>query len=147
MANSLNVGQCVILKALQLSQHITASAEFNLHHDSMCVAADIEGVRTLSVSGEIDLSNCGEMRKAFGAETHQRSLIVSLLGVSYIDSTGISVLLAEHSRRRDRDEQLIVVLPPPPCRRVFEISRVTTILSCFTDLGEAVQQAQASSLT
>ena len=118
-----------------------------MHHDSTCVAADVEGVRTLSVSGEIDLSNCDEIRKAFAAETHRRSLIVSLVGVTYIDSTGISVLLAEHSRRRDRDEHLIVVLPPPPCLRVFEISRVTTILTCFTDLGEAVQHAQRDSLT
>jgi anti-anti-sigma factor len=70
---------------------------------------------------------------------------VSLLGVTYVDSTGITVLLAEHSRRRDRDERLIVVLPPPPCLRVFEISRVTMILTCFTDLGEAVQQVQATS--
>ncbi len=115
----------------------------------MCVAADIEGVRTLSVSGEIDLSNCGEMRKAFGAETHQRSLIVSLLGVSYIDSTGISVLLALSTFSPSRPRRaLIVVLPPPPCARVFGIQpRHRDVLSCFTDLGEAVQQAQASSLT
>jgi stage II sporulation protein AA (anti-sigma F factor antagonist) len=117
-----------------------------LYHDLPCVGADVEGVRTLSVSGEIDLSNCDALRRALGAESNHRTLIVSLLGVTYIDSTGISVLLAEHSRRRDRDEHFIVVLPPPPCLRVFEISRVTTILTCFTDLGEAVRQAQATSL-
>jgi anti-anti-sigma factor len=115
-----------------------------LHHHSTCVVSDVDDVRTLTVSGEIDLSNCDQIRKAFTAQTNQRALIVSLLGVEYIDSTGISVLLAEHSRRRDRDEELFVVLPPPPCRRVFEISRVTTILTCFTDLGEAVERAQAT---
>ena len=118
-----------------------------MRYDPTFVAAEIEGVRTLSVSGEIDLSSCDAFRKAFAAETNHRTLVVSLLGVEYIDSTCISVLLSEHARRRDRGEQLIVVLPPPPSLRVFEISRVNTLLTCFADLGEAVQHAQATSLT
>ncbi len=105
-------------------------------------SADVHGIRTLSASGEIDLASSDEFRTAVTAERDHRVLVISLLGVDYMDSTALGVLVGEHKRRTEQSEALLVVLPPPPCLRIFEVSRVMTILSCFEDLNAALARGR-----
>jgi anti-sigma B factor antagonist len=61
------------------------------------------GPVTLSVAGEIDMSNADELAAAI--EAQHGPLIVELTDVEYLDSAGLSVLFA-HA------ERLEVVVPP-----------------------------------
>ena len=57
-------------------------------------------------------------------------LVIDLTGLSFIDSTGLSVLLGASERARKRDRRLVVVRPPLPALRVFTLTRVDAGMEC-----------------
>jgi len=60
-------------------------------------------------------------------------LVIDLTGLSFIDSTGLSVLLAAAERARKQGRRLIVVRPPLPALRVFTLTRVDAGMECIDD--------------
>jgi len=60
-------------------------------------------------------------------------LVIDLSGLSFIDSTGLSVLLAAAERARSQGRRLIVVRPPLPALRVFTLTRVDAGMECIDD--------------
>jgi hypothetical protein len=60
-------------------------------------------------------------------------LVIDLTGLSFIDSTGLSVLLAAAERARSQERRLIVVRPPLPALRVFTLTRVDAGMECIDD--------------
>ena len=78
------------------------------------------------VEGELDLSSCELLEAAFRrmdagepAET-----VLDLRAVTFLDSTGLSLLLAEESRARADGRRLLLVRPPEPAARVFRLTRL-----------------------
>jgi anti-anti-sigma regulatory factor len=67
-------------------------------------------------------------------------LMVDLTGLSFIDSTGLSVLLAASERARRQGRRLIVVRPPLPALRVFTLTRVDAGMECVDDPLDATDQ-------
>jgi anti-anti-sigma regulatory factor len=59
--------------------------------------------------------------------------VIDLTGVSFIDSTGLSVLLAASERAREQGRRLVVVRPPLPALRVFTLTRVDAGMECVDD--------------
>ncbi len=59
------------------------------------VSTTLEGWTILAVTGEIDVSTVGELRGAMDEVTSDGSarLVFDLTGVSFIDSSGLSVLV------------------------------------------------------
>jgi anti-anti-sigma factor len=57
-------------------------------------------------------------------------LVIDLTGVSFIDSTGLRVLLTAAERAREQGRRLVVVRPPPPALRVFHLTRVDDGMEC-----------------
>lgn len=69
----------------------------------------------LVVTGEIDMSNSGDLHAAIKRETPGTDgLLVDLVGVDYIDSAGLAVLFA-HVKN-------ITVVAGPLLKRVLEVS-------------------------
>ena len=60
-------------------------------------------------------------------------LVIDLTGLSFIDSTGLSVLLSAAERARKQSRRLIVVRPPLPALRVFTLTRVDAAMECIDD--------------
>lgn len=102
----------------------------------------ISGVTVIEVSGEIDIATAPALRGAIEAAAEESVAIVSLRDVRYIDSSGLAVLVHEHRRRTERDQALLVVLPDNQAARVFELTRLTQLLTCFSDLKSALARAR-----
>ncbi|WP_086827128.1 STAS domain-containing protein [Allokutzneria sp. NRRL B-24872] len=64
---------------------------------------DEDGVRTVTVVGEVDFANAGELEAEFG-DVGAR-VVVDLLGATYLDSAGLRVLFAQ---ARDRRLELVL---------------------------------------
>ena len=62
--------------------------------------------------------------------------MIDLTGVSFIDSTGLSVLLTASQRAREQGRRLVVVRPPLPALRVFTLTRVDAGMECVDDPGD-----------
>ena len=104
---------------------------------------DRDGVTVAAISGEIDVSNAGEVARAF-ADLSQvsRGMVVDLRELVYLDSSGISFLHDLALRVRQRWQPLIVVSPASsPPRRVLELTALdshTLILDALEPAIEAI---------
>lgn len=100
------------------------------HHDDRAV---------VHVSGEVDLATCPQLRAVLGELVDQGvyHLIVDLEQVSFLDSSGIGVLIGVLRRVREHDGSLRLTAPSLHVRRVLELTGMTTLLSIYATLDEA----------
>lgn len=75
----------------------------------------------LAVAGEIDAHTCDTLDAAI-AEAHGSDVRIDLSGVTFIDSSGLRVLVEQHHRLADTGDRLVIVRPSRPAQRLFEIA-------------------------
>ncbi len=102
---------------------------------------DHDGVHVAAITGEIDISNVDDVtRRLIALPNFAPGLVVDLRLVTYMDSTGISMLHDLAGRMRERSQKLIVVCPPgSPPRRVLELTGLIARTTVVDDLAPAVQ--------
>ncbi len=83
-----------------------------------------EGTPLLILRGELDLSTASQVEHALGQlEQDGASLIViDLRGLTFLDSSGLRLILEADSRARREDRRLLVVPGPPEVQRVFRVT-------------------------
>jgi anti-anti-sigma factor len=99
-----------------------------LHIDT---SRDGDSNATVLVTGELDLSNCGQLERCMRGligDGCQR-LIVDLEGLRFVDSTGLSVFVAIHKELQASGGTLQVQRPQPAVLKVMELTGLTTILA------------------
>lgn len=84
------------------------------------------GASTVTVTGEVDVSNANELREALDAVLGQTpaGISVDLAQVAYIDSTGIGVLVGAATRSADAGVTFAVTNPQPNVRRVLGLLEI-----------------------
>lgn len=96
----------------------------------------------VKVTGELDLSNAEELTAAMAREALEAGLIVDLAELSFMDSSGLRVLMLAAS---DRGARLALVAEPDsPVRRVLDLAGLTDRIATFPARGaaaDAVEQA------
>jgi anti-sigma B factor antagonist len=116
-------------------QHDLARVEFE----------DRDGVRVAAISGEVDVSNAGEVAGAFSDLSGlSAGLVIDLRGLDYLDSSGIALLHDLALRLRERFQRLIVVSPPStPPRRVLELTALDSHTLLLDELDTAIEALTA----
>jgi anti-anti-sigma factor len=97
----------------------------------LTVRSDRRGdTHTIALSGEMDLSNAGEVeRELLHAEaTDARTIVVDLSELTFMDSTGIRLLIAADARSRADSCRLSLIRPPAAVARVLCIAGVDELL-------------------
>lgn len=84
----------------------------------------------VAVTGEVDVSNAARLREALDARLadHVAELVVDLSEVSYIDSTGIGVLVGAAHRAEDAGKALRVLRAQDNVSRIFGMLGVDEII-------------------
>jgi len=99
------------------------------------------GITIATVDGEIDLSNAAELEMAISHAVGNEALglVVDLVGVDYLDSSGVT-LLFNLARRISRRQQTFVVVVPGEAhvREILSLSGATEALSLHESLAEAL---------
>ncbi len=96
-----------------------------------------EGLRVVAVSGELDIDTMVEFGAALttgaglGATT-----VVDLRGLTFIDSSGVSGLLAAARRAQEAGRRLVCVPGPPSIQRIFQLTGVDTVLEWVDGPGD-----------
>jgi anti-anti-sigma factor len=72
----------------------------------------LDGVQVARISGEVDASNAGDMKRRLLTEIDNQAqgLVVDLTGTTYLDSAGVHLLFDLANRLRRRQQQLRVVV-------------------------------------
>lgn len=82
------------------------------------------GVRVI-LSGDLDLSTAKQAEQAIEEAERSASLIViDLRRLSFMDSTGLRVIVSADKRAKRSGRRAVIVQGPSAVRRVFEITRL-----------------------
>jgi anti-sigma B factor antagonist len=91
--------------------------------------ASLDGTRLLVVQGELDIATAPELDAMLARlRAHEHPVVLDLEGVTFMDSTGLTTLIA-HWRHAERDGwELSVRAASPAVRRVAELAGVARLL-------------------
>lgn len=101
-----------------------------------------DGVVIARVTGEIDMSNAGDLRGAILEATPNDALglVLDLSTIDYIDSAGIHFLYRLGDSLRARGQTLRVVIPPnSPASDTLRLAGVKRHVDVVAELDEGVR--------
>lgn len=84
------------------------------------------GAIALELQGELDLMTSPKFATVIGESIRlaSKNVVVDLTGLSFIDSSGLHVLLNAQRRLTRHSRRLVVRCGPGPVRRAIELSRL-----------------------
>jgi len=97
-------------------------------------------VVVLSVVGELDLASLDDLDSAIdttltGDVTH---LVLDLAGLSFCDSTGLSLFIRAHRRMADLGGQLSLAAVQPAVLKVIKLTGLDAALRIYPDVTMAI---------
>ena len=108
-----------------------ARAERIIELGQLTLRSQREGdVYTIALTGEMDLSNAGEVERELrhAEATNARAIVLDLSGLQFMDSTGIRLLIAADARSRADSCRLTLTRPPTAVARVLCIAGIDELL-------------------
>ena len=118
---------------MQLSSKAEWPPQFEVRRE------DTDAVAVVAVVGEVDLTTAGEIRAQLDSVPEEKCLVVDLCETSFMDSSGLAVLLAELERRGDRLH--VACAPAGPVARLFAAANIAAPLQVHDTRDQAVTAA------
>jgi anti-sigma B factor antagonist len=100
------------------------------------------GVAVVTATGELDVSTSGLLREGLlrvVTDENHRGLVVNLAGVTFIDSTGIGVLVGIWHRVGAMNFSLALAAPSPQARGILDTTGLAKAFSVYETEAAAVQ--------
>lgn len=107
-----------------------------------------DGIPVLRLAGEVDLAAAPAVRDRLSAlaqglvgraQEGPAAVVLDLGQVTFIDSTGLSMLVAAHGRFSETGAELRVASLPARVRRVLELTGLDGLLSTYEDVPSALR--------
>ncbi|MDZ4828743.1 MAG: STAS domain-containing protein [Phycisphaerae bacterium] len=94
----------------------------------------------LRPQGEIDLARSPELRLRLRQEVDAKPkrLIIDLIGVGYMDSSGVATLVEALTRARAAGCKLVLAGLQPKVKSIFSISRLDTVFTITGSVDDAL---------
>ena len=98
------------------------------------------GAPVVSVMGEVDLATAPTLERTLlgVAEDRTGEVIVDLTGCSFLDSRGLTALIATRSRLERSNRRLALVLSNASVLKIFQITGFDKLFAIYPSLGAAV---------
>ena len=96
-------------------------------------------ILTATIAGEIDISNTSELRRSIDAQlADTTTVIIDLSATTFVDSTGVALLLDMASRLRTTRRTLYLVIPADaPIRRIATLTGLNKEVTVLPKLSDA----------
>ncbi|HBO54710.1 STAS domain-containing protein [Janibacter terrae] len=103
-------------------------------------------VHIVHVSGEIDVTSAAVLRDALEAliADGRRRLTLDLSAVTFMDSTGLGIVVGRLKRLSRHGGTMTVAAAHPRVLRVFSITGLDQLLDVHPDVDAAVRAAEAT---
>jgi anti-sigma B factor antagonist len=96
------------------------------------------GTATIELDGELDIATTptaeAELRRV--EQGGVAVVVIDLRGLTFMDSTGLRLLVSADARARDGEHRLVIVRGPAPVQRVLELTGLDTRLEVIDDPAE-----------
>src|SRR3954451_14539582 len=104
----------------------------------------VSGFPVLGVTGEIDIYTAPLFKQAVVnlVSEGNRSVIIDLSGVSFMDSSGFGTLLGATKRLRPMGGGLHLAAPNSTIQRMLRLTRLDSIMQIHDSVDAAVQSVQ-----
>ena len=102
----------------------------------------VDKTTILDISGDIDLAHSSEVRRMVLTEFREKRtprVILNLLEVNYIDSSGVASLVEGLKASRDVGSRLILFGLSPIAHEVLQLSRLLTIFEIYDTEEKALE--------
>ena len=98
-----------------------------------------EGVHVIELVGELDLGTIPKLEpRLFKALRAHDAVVMDLSRLSFIDSSGIGLLIEAHRAGNGRRKLHTIVSPGSQAARVFAIAGIDRVLRIFFDRDQAI---------
>lgn len=103
-----------------------------------------DGVTVLTVGGELDVAASPELSEKLNHVIRQEAgdVVVDLSRVSFVDSTGLAVLLNALRRLTRARRRMAVVIGGGAVQRAFEVTRLHWTFDVFEDVDAALARSR-----
>ena len=97
-----------------------------------------EGRLHLMLKGELDLSTVEQVEQELDAAEarDEKLLVIDLSRLTFLDSTGLRLMVTADQRARQDGRRLVIVRGPDTVQRVFSITKLDETLEMVDDLSE-----------
>ena len=97
-----------------------------------------DGLVQVSLKGELDLSTVERVEEELRRveDRADKLLVLDLSGLSFLDSTGLRLMVTADQRARKTGRRLAIVKGPDTVHRVFTITRLDERLEMVDDVAE-----------
>ncbi len=98
-------------------------------------------VAICAITGEVNINNSPELRKAFDALISQdeKKVVVDLASVSYIDSSGLATLIEMFQRLKKVEGDLKLSQMDEKVKSLFEITKLDKLFKIYNSKEEAIK--------
>jgi len=105
---------------------------------------DSNGWTVLTVAGDLDVVGGPDLRQHVMTATSEgkSNLILDLMGVDFIDSFGLGVLVGALKRARLANGDLRLVITEPRIRRVLELCDLDRVFVVSKSVSDAISQTK-----
>jgi stage II sporulation protein AA (anti-sigma F factor antagonist) len=94
-------------------------------------------------NGELDLGVADRFRRTLDETIEKgkaKNLVFNLARVSFVDSSGLGVLLGRYKRVSKQGGKVFIVSPQPQVRKVLDLSGLLRIMNEFPNENEALEK-------
>ena len=104
-------------------------------------AHDHDGLAHVVLTGELDLSTIDRLEKELARVegTGPATVALDLTRLTFLDSSGLRVIVSADQRARRENRRFVVVRGPDTVQRVFSITRLDEQLDLVDDFAELSQ--------
>ena len=101
---------------------------------------DVGEIIVFDITGEIDLYNAPEIKEKIKEEMNKNkvNIIINLDKVTYIDSSGIGVLISSLSNLKKVGGALKLINVYASVRKVFELTKLTSFFDIYDSEADAL---------
>lgn len=106
--------------------------------------ARFSGAPGALLRGAMDLGTASGLTATLEAVIRESrgAFVIDLCDVTFLDSSGVSVLVRARAMLGREERALLIICPPGPARRIFELAGIDDLLELFETRDQAAASLQ-----
>ncbi len=106
--------------------------------------AHFSGAPGVLLRGEMDLDTAPQLTATLDAAIRESrgAFVIDLCDVTFLDSSGVSVLVRARAVLGREERALLIICPPGPARRIFELAGIDDLLEIVETRDHAAASVQ-----